>query len=279
MNNPVVLVTGASSGIGKVTSLYLMEKGFHVYGTSRKAEGRFDEEHTSVNTKSGGFVHMLPLDVTDCTSMEIAVSTVYSKEGKIDVLVCNAGIGVAGSIEDTPIETAKLQFETNFFGTLRTVKAVLPLMRKQQAGKIIVLSSVAGFLSIPYQAHYSASKFALEGLIEALRYEIAPFGLKACLVEPGDTKTGFTDNRTSVDYASKESPYHDRFIHSLARMEKDERNGVSPEAVAKVIYRLIRKKNPPLRVAVGFQYKAIRLLKRVMPARAVEKIVGMIYNS
>lgn len=279
MEKQVALVTGASSGIGKETAYYLMKKGFHIYGTSRNVEGRFDVGHAATDQRSGGFIHMIPLDVTSDTSVEIAVNTVYAKEGHINVLVSNAGIGIAGSIEDTSVENVKSQFETNFFGTLRIIKTILPFMRKQHYGKIIVLSSVAGVISIPYQAHYSASKFALEGLIEALRYEIAPFGLKACLVEPGDTKTGFTDNRLLAGCSGKDSPYHERFAHSLARMEHDEKNGASPEAVARVIYRLIKKKNPPVRATVGFQYKAIMFLKRILPTIILEKLVGILYNN
>lgn len=278
MANKVVIVTGASSGIGKATAEYLMSKGFHVYGTSRKAEGRFDEGHTREDPKSGGFIDMIPLDVTSSTSVEIAVNTVLSREGRIDVLVSNAGTGIAGSVEDVSMDEARSQFETNFFGALRMIKFILPIMREQGFGKIIVLSSVAGVISIPYQAHYSSSKFAIEGLIEALRYEIAPFGIKACIVEPGDTKTGFTGNRTIAGISNEKSPYYERFSRSLARMEHDEQNGVPPIAVARVIYKMMLKKNPPVRTTVGFQYKSILFLKRILPTRIVEMLVGMLYN-
>ncbi|MCX7772058.1 MAG: SDR family NAD(P)-dependent oxidoreductase, partial [Clostridia bacterium] len=169
MEKKVVLITGASSGIGKAAAELLMKKGFHVYGTSRKAEGRFDEGHTFSNAASGGFIDMIPLDVNNDASVEVAVKTVLAKEGKLDILVSNAGTGIAGSIEDTSMDEARTQIETNFFGTLRVIKEVLPFMRQQGFGKIIAISSVAGVISIPYQAHYSASKFAMEGLIEALR--------------------------------------------------------------------------------------------------------------
>ena len=277
MKNQVALITGASSGIGKETACYLMKKGFHVYGTSRNVEGRFGEDHHAADLQSGGFIHMIPLDVTNDTSVEIAVATVIAEEGKIDILVSNAGMGIAGSIEDIPMEVAKAQFETNFFGSLRMVKAVLPHMRELGRGKIIVISSVAGIISIPFQGHYSASKFALEGLIEALRHEVAPFGIKACLVEPGDTKTGFTGSRTIAP--DENTPYRYRFTRSLARMERDEKNGASPEAVARVVYGLIQKRNPPVRAAVGFQYKLIVFFKRLMPVWLTEKIVALLYNS
>lgn len=278
MRKKVVVVTGASSGIGKSTAEHLMKKGFHVYGTSRNVEGRFDEGHVATDLRSGGFIEMIPLDVTCDTSVEVAIKTVLSREGHINVLISNAGTGIAGSIEDTSIDEAKSQFETNFFGTLRVIKAILPVMRAQRYGMIIVLSSVAGVISIPYQAHYSASKFALEALIEALRCEIAPFGLKACLVEPGDTKTGFTHSRIIAKHSGENTPYYERFQRSLSRMEHDEQNGASPEAVAQVIYSMIIKKNPPVRATVGLQYKAILFLKRLLPTRILEKVIGILYN-
>lgn len=277
MRKQVVLVTGASSGIGKATAEYLMSKGFRVYGTSRKAMGNNGQNYAADNN-SGGFIRMLSLDVTNEDSVAQAVKSVISKEGQLDVLVSNAGTGIAGSIEDVSIEEANLQIDINFFGTLRVIKEVLPYMRKQGHGKIIALSSVAGVISIPYQAHYSASKFAMEALIEALRYEIAPFGIKACLIEPGDTKTEFTKSRIVAKGSNEQSIYHSRFIKSLARMEKDEQTGAPPVTVAKTVYKMIKSKNPPVRTAVGFQYKVILFLKRILPTRILEMIVGMLYN-
>lgn len=277
MKNQVVIITGASAGIGKATAEYLMKKGFHVYGTSRKAMGNIDENSAN-DPKSGGFVRIIPLDVTCEDSVKAAVENIISKEGHVDILVSNAGTGIAGSVEDVSMSEAGSQFDINFFGTLRMIKAVLPYMREQGYGKIIALSSVAGVISIPYQAHYSASKFAMEGLIEAIRYEIAPFGVKACLVEPGDTKTDFTKSRIIAEGTNENSPYHTRFTKSLSRMEKDEQNGASPVAVANTIYKMIKKKNPPVRVTVGFQYKLVLFLKRILPTFILEKVVGLLYN-
>jgi len=275
-NNQVVLLTGASSGIGKATAEWLMERGFRVYGTSRKAAaenaGRPDK-----TSASGGFVAMIPLDVTSEESVENAVRTVLEREGRIDVLVSNAGMGIAGSIEDTSLGEAQEQFDVNFFGTLRTIRHVLPVMRKQGRGRIIVVSSVAGLISIPFQSMYSASKYALEALVEALRHEVAPFGIKACLVEPGDTRTGFTSSRVIAEAAGEDSPYYARFRKSLGRMEHDEQNGAPPEKVARAIHGMIMRKNPPIRRAVGPGYKTILFLKRLLPSRLVEKLVGMLY--
>lgn len=275
-NSQVVLLTGASSGIGRATARWLMKRGFHVYGTSRKASGIGDGQPDERDA-SGGFIKMIPLDVTSQESAQSAVRAVLEREGRIDVLINNAGMGIAGSIEDTSMEEAKKQFETNFFGVLRMIRLVLPTMRKQGYGKIIVVSSVAGVISIPYQSMYSASKYALEALIEALRHEVAPFGIKACLVEPGDTRTGFTSSRIIAEAAGKDSPYDSRFRRSLSRMEHDEQNGASPDDVARVICRMILKKKPPIRKTVGFGYKAILFLKRLLPSALVEKLVGKLY--
>lgn len=277
MENKVVLITGASSGIGRATAELLMKKGFHVYGTSRKASGNIEENETS-EISTGGFVRMLQMDVADEASVKGAIESVISTEGHIDVLVSNAGTGVAGAIEDVSMEEARTQFEINFFGTLRVVKAVLPLMRNQGYGKIIAISSVAGVISIPYQAHYSSSKYAVEGLIEALRYEVRPFGISACLVEPGDTRTGFTQSRITAKGANEKSPYNEKFTRSLARMERDEQNGASPSSVAGVIYKMIKRKKPPVRTTVGLQYKTIFFLKKILPGSILEKVVGLLYN-
>ncbi|MGI6084823.1 MAG: SDR family oxidoreductase [Acetivibrionales bacterium] len=277
MENQVVLITGASAGIGKAAAEYLMNKGFHVYGTSRKAVGNIDE-NIAEDSKSGGFIRLIPLDVTCEDSVKMAVDNVISEEGHIDILVSNAGTGIAGSVEDVAMSEASFQFDTNFYGALRVIKGVIPHMREQGYGKIIAISSVAGIISIPYQAHYSASKFAMEGLIEALRHEVAPFGIKACLVEPGDTKTDFTKSRITAKGANESSPYYKSFTKSLARMERDEQNGASPMLVAATIYKMIKKRNPPVRTAVGFQYKLILFLKRIVPACIAEKLVSMLYS-
>lgn len=277
MKAKTVIITGASAGIGKATAELLMKKGFHVYGTSRKATGNIDV-NAAEDLKSGGFIRMINLDVTSEDSVKTAVESIISKEGHVDVLISNAGIGIAGSIEDVSLSEASLQFDVNFFGTLRMIKALLPYMREQGYGKIIAISSVAGVISIPYQAHYSASKFAIEGLIEALRHEIAPFGIKACIVEPGDTKTDFTKSRIVAKNAGEDSPYYIRFKKSLSRMEKDEQNGASPFCVASTIYKMIKKKNPPVRVAVGFQYKLVLFLKKLLPGRIQEKVIGILYS-
>ena len=262
----VILVTGASSGIGRATALRFARSGHIVYGTSR-----------SPRTLEG--ILMLSMDVCDQTSVDNAIRQILNTHGRLDILVANAGTGIAGSVEETTHAEAQSQFETNYFGALRTIRCVLPQMRSQGGGRIIGVSSVAAALSIPFQAGYSASKAALDATLVALRGEIRPFGIKVSIVAPGDTKTGFTDARRKVHHDGADSPYHERFSRSLARMEKDERNGVSPDKVAAVICRMANQKQPPVRVAVGADYRLLLLLARLLPDRLVQWMLERMYAS
>lgn len=268
MKSKVVLLTGASSGIGKKTAQLLAEKGYNVYGTSRKVE---------FNNKQKGNIKMIPLDVCDDESVKRAVDYIINKENKIDILINNAGFGIAGSIEDTSILEAKSQLETNFFGAHRMIKEVLPHMRKNGTGKIIIIGSVAGFFSIPFQSMYCAAKYALEGYTEALRLEIKPFGIKACLIEPGDTKTGFTEGRVFVKKANMNSVYETAFKKAIGTMIKDEKNGHDPKEVANIIFKVCKRNNPPIRIVVGFGYKLLRFLKRILPTRIIEFALSKMY--
>src|ERR1700759_1228852 len=187
-NKQVVLVTGASSGIGLACATYLAGRGYRVYGTSRRA-----------GNSQGGSVAMLTADVTDDQSVEEAVAAVLEREGRLDIVVNNAGMGIAGPVENTSIEEARRQLEVNFFGAFRVCRAVLPALRSQRSGYIVNIGSIGGLIAIPYQAMYSASKFALEGLSEPLRMEVRPFGVKVVIIEPGDHKTAITENRRMAE--------------------------------------------------------------------------------
>jgi len=268
----VVLITGASSGIGEATAKYLAKQGCRVYGTSRRAEnGTVIYE----DNDSKGFFKMVRLDVCDDQSAQDAVSYIMEIEGRIDVLINNAGFGISGAIEETSESEAFSQFNTNFFGVHRMCRRVLPIMRSQKRGLIINISSVAGQFPIPYQSMYSASKYALEAYTEALRMEVRDFGIRAAIVEPGDTRTGFTDNR----YYCKafENTVYPKCKDSIDKMVKDERNGASPEDISRVILKLLGKKEPPIRVTVGFAYKAFVFLKRLLPSRFAEYILSKMY--
>jgi short-subunit dehydrogenase len=276
VNRKVVLITGASSGIGKALANILMEKGYKVYGTSRKQPTGNGGGNTLQPDANGGFIKMIQLDVCSGDSVKEAVEFIVEQEGCIDVLINNAGFGIAGSVEDTSEEEAYQQFNTNFFGVHRMCRQVLPIMREQGSGLIVNVSSVAGLISIPFQSMYSASKYALEALSEAMRIEVKPFGVNVVLVEPGDTKTGFTDSRQFVN-AGSDSVYSKKFKKSINTMIKDEVNGPSPESVAKVIARVVEMKNPPVRVVAGLQYKVFVFLKRLLPSRFVEYVISKLY--
>ncbi|NMB95515.1 MAG: SDR family oxidoreductase [Clostridiaceae bacterium] len=303
VKDKVVLITGASSGIGKAIAYELMLKGNRVYGTSRKAvagntsiysdpaaykdlmvtgdsisvQGTGNNSTINKNVGNSGFIEMVQLDVRSEESVKNAVEYVMKKEGRIDILINNAGYGIAGAIEDTTYEEAFSQFDTNFFGVMRVCRNVIPFMRREGKGLIINISSVAGVISIPFQSMYSASKFALEAMSEALRIELKPYGIKVVIIEPGDTNTGFTDNRIMVKGAEKGSVYFEKFKKSINKMIKDEKTGPGPETVAKVVAKISSKKNPPVRIAVGISYKLIVFLKRILPDKLVHFILAKIY--
>jgi len=258
--NTVILITGASSGIGGATARYLAGKGLRVYGTSRKAP----LQDSPVN---------LAMDVTNAESVRDAVAHVLSAEGRIDVVVNNAGFSLAGAIEDTTIEEAKLQVDTNFFGVVRVVQAVLPHMRERRSGKIINISSLGGLVGMPFQAFYSASKFALEGLTEALRLELAPFGIEVVNVNPGDVRTPITANRIKAA-AAGDGAYSEQFARTMKVYERDETNGAEPLLVAHLVERLINQKSPGVRYLVGLRAQTmLTRLKHFIGSRRFEKMM------
>ena len=266
MSSKVILITGATSGIGKTCAEYLSIKGHKVYGTGRNPSHN-NQDYT-----------LIKMDVTDDQSVSDAVKDVISKEQKIDVLINNAGMGIAGSIEDTSIEEAKKQFETNFFGNLRVTNTLLPIMRKNKSGHIINISSIGGVISLPFQGLYCASKFAIEGLTESLNYEVKSHGIKVSLIQPGDFKTGFTGNRILAD-SSKDSIYKDQMNESLSIMEKDEQSGPTPDIIAKKIDSIISSNSPKLRYAVGmFIQKLAITLKKILPQSLFEWIIRLTYK-
>ncbi len=261
--NRVVLITGASSGIGQACAKYLHERGYRVYGTSRRAAAEPAAD-------SAGFT-MLQMDVDSDESVANGIKLLLDREGRIDVVVNNAGNGIAGAVEDTSIEEAKAQMETNFFGSFRVCQAVLPSMRKQGSGYIVNISSAAGRISVPFQALYSASKFAIEGLTEALRMEVKPFGIRVAMIEPGDFNTGFTAGRRRNAASGQSSAYTEQFEAALGVMEADETGGPSPDKVGPLLERIINARSPRLRNTVGPFFEKIALgLKRFFPARVFE---------
>lgn len=253
-----VLVTGASAGIGKACADQLHAAGWTVTGASRRG------------TTSGGWTPLV-MDVDDDTSVRDGVAAVLAACGRIDALVAAAGWGLAGAVELSSIEEAKAQLETNFWGCVRVVQQVLPAMRAQRSGRIVLMSSIGGVLGIPFQAFYSASKFALEGLGEALAYEVAPFGVLVTLVEPGNARTDFTASRRMATASEGDSVYGAALGKAVGLMEHDEANGVPAGDVAATVRRVLDSPRPPRRASVGKAGERAGLLaKRVLPFRVFE---------
>ncbi len=259
--NRVVLITGASSGIGEACAKRLAVEGNRVYGTSR---------HPSEETDASG-VQMLAMDVNSDESVAAAIEQIVQAEGRIDVVVNNAGFGIAGAIEDTSIEEAKALLETNFFGMLRVCRAVLPVMRVAHSGTIVNTSSLGGRIGLPYQGLYSATKFAVEGMSEALRMEVHQFGIRVIMIEPGDFRTGFTKNRRYVTASQGDSAYKGSFERTIKVAENDEQGGSSPEQIARLLVRILRTRSPKVRYSVGgISQRGAAVLKQILPGRAFE---------
>ncbi len=267
-----ILLTGGSAGIGLATAQLLMDKGYRVYSGSRRG----GEAQKSAN---GGEIIPIKMDVNDEATVKKAVQQIIMESGELYAVISNAGNGVAGSIEDTSAEEAKYQLETNFFGSVKVIQACLPIFRKQGFGKVIAITSVAAVVPIPFQAFYSAGKAAMQIFMEALSMEIKCFGIQCCTVLPGDTKTDFTSARKYTEACQNEnSAYYKRLKTGVEKMEKDEQNGMPPEAIAKAIVKQVERKKMKSRVIPGFQYKAICVLSDLLPNNLRLKIINMVYS-
>ena len=259
----MVLVTGASSGIGAAIADRLALEGYRVFGTGRQASGR---------RQSG--VELVELDVRSDASVQACVEQVVGAAGRIDVLVNNAGYLLTGAIEDATLAQAQAVFDTNFFGVVRMVKAALPAMRESRAGKIVNMSSLAGMVPVPFWGFYNASKFALEGYTETLRLELKPFGIRVAMVEPGAIRTPLYASPPSAALAEY-SPWRER---ALKTMKGFEENAPGPEVVAAVVSRLVAQKNPPLRNRVTREASLFPFLRWLLPAGAFEWGLRMGFN-
>jgi len=264
----VILITGISSGFGIETAKLLAENGHIVYGTVRN-ESVSDEK-----------VYQLRMDLTDIESIKKAVSEILEKEGKIDVLINNAGMHSGGPIETTPLETIKLQMDTNFLGMVYLTREVLPIMRIQGGGTIINLSSIGGLMGLPFQAFYSAGKFAVEGFSEALRMEVKQFNIKVLLINPGDFHTNNSTNRRNyLAPTGTNDPYQEQFIKTLVIIEKDEANGWKPEVLARNIVKIVECKNPRQRyIIASFEQKLAVILKYILPGKLFRLILENHYK-
>jgi len=263
----VILVTGASSGIGRACAVHLYSLGHRVYGTSRRP------------TIDGVPFCALQMDVDEDESVQRGVDHILSQEGRLDVVINSAGFGYVGAVEDTSIAEAKAQLETNFFGTLRVCRAVLPTMRAQASGTIINISSMAGLIAIPFQALYSASKSAVEGLTESLSMEVRSYGIRVVLIEPGDFCTGFTSHRRRTEQSRLNAAYAATMERAVAVMEHDELHGGPPDAVARCVARILASRAPRLRYAVGPLTERVAVhLKKILPGRLFEWLIMKYYR-
>jgi NAD(P)-dependent dehydrogenase (short-subunit alcohol dehydrogenase family) len=259
--DPAVLISGASSGIGAATAELLSARGFCVYGTSRQPEGR--------STPAG--VRWLAMDVRDEASVRAAVARVLAERGGLAAAVCNAGNGIFGSVEEVPLELAHEQFETNFFGTLRMLRAILPAMREKGSGRIVVVGSLAGRAPIPFQAHYSASKAALDALVLALRNELHGSGVYVSLVEPGDVATPFNDAMSWGDPGSSAYGERARRVERVVRESLPHAPG--PEGVARQIHRALTARRPRVRYTAGADSWLVPLGRRLLPDRLSLRLI------
>ena len=263
----VVLITGGSSGIGKSVGEYLTLNGFIVYGTSRNPE----------NYENSKFP-ILELDVKKVETIQETVKTIIDKEGKLDVLINNAGAGITGAIEEIPEAEVKANFETNFFGPINVIKAVLPHMRKQQVGLIINITSIAGYMGLPYRGIYSASKGALELVTEAFRMELKSFNVKMTNIAPGDFATNIAAGRYHAPLLDN-SPYKKPYGDTLNLMNAHVDSGSNPNMMAKAVLKIINTKNPKVHYKVGeFMQKFSIVLKRILPDIIYEKMLMKHYK-
>jgi len=244
----VALVTGSSSGIGYETALMLARNGFDTYATMRNANK--SKEIEEITKKENLPLRVLKLDVTDDKSVDDAINNILNEKKSIEVVVNNAGYGLMGSIEDSSLDEIKAQFETNFFGAIRVMQKVLPIMRQQKAGTIVNVSSIAGRIGFPMGSSYVSSKFALEGLSESMSYELEQFGIRILLIEPGviNTNFAFVTPKKALDTNSPYSPIMNKMQENLVSTIA---NGTSPKEVANVILRGITEDSPERRYLVG----------------------------
>jgi len=256
----VALVTGSSSGIGFETSLLLARTGFHTYASMRNLEK--SKNITEIANTEKLPLQVVQLDVNDDRSVKDAIDKIVAEENKktIDVLVNNAGYGLFSPIEDIAIDQLKEQFETNFFGVVRVTKEVLPIMRKQRKGTIVNVSSVGGRVGTPLNSAYIASKFALEGLSESMRYELKEFGINIVIIEPGVIKTNFMENIKSADARSEYADLIGRALKGFGKM-MDSNSSSPPKLVAEAILNAITSKEPEIRYVVGEDAKSIMKLR------------------
>ncbi len=258
----IAIVTGASGGIGREAAAILRDRGCTVYDFSRSDKPQDGVRH-------------IPCDVTDEASVRAAVDAVIGESGRVDILVCCAGMGISGAVEFTDPADSYRQIDVNLFGTDRAVRAVLPYMRRQRSGRLVMTSSVAGVTPIPFQTWYSASKAAIISYSMALMNEVRPYHVGVAVVMPGDIKTGFTAARRKS--AAGNDEYSGRIERSVSKMEKDEQNGLPASYAGKIIAKAALRKRPKPLTSTGFVYSLLCTLAKIMPARFAQWILYQLY--
>ncbi|BDC98361.1 SDR family oxidoreductase [Persicobacter psychrovividus] len=263
----VFLVTGGSSGIGKAIALHLKANGYRVFGTSRRM---------IANDPSG--LEFIQMDVNNDEAVKAGIQQLIEKTGRLDGVINSAGLGTIGAVEEMPIDTIKEVFETNFYGVLRVCQAVLPIFRAQKSGHIINISSIAGEVSLPFRGFYSASKFAVEAMTEALRMEVKGFGIEVSMIQPGDFNTNIASARKNADLDAN-SPYAKLIEEMNVLIKKGMDSAPTPEAVGVAALNIVENKKPTLRYPVGAFVEKISIkLRKFLPTKLYEKIIMGHYN-
>jgi len=272
-SNKTALVTGASSGIGEATALQLAELGYTVYAAARRVERMSDLADRGIRTRS--------VDVTDDPSMVALVEMIIADTGRIDVLVNNAGYGSYGALEDMPIEEARRQFEVNVFGLARLIQLVLPQMRAQRDGYLVNVSSMGGRIWEPLGSWYHASKFAVEGLSDSLRVEVAEFGIKVVIIEPGSIRSEWSAIAADqLETTSANTPYakQAKVVGAVLRRVDRSQMASGPEVVAEVIAKAVQSAKPRTRYVVGGGARSILLAERILPDRGFDRFIQLGYR-
>mgnify|MGYP001625382057 FL=1 len=264
LKDKVAVITGGSGGIGLAIAKHLVKKNVKVYDISKNMQPH--EE----------YIKSFEGDVNDTKQIENILNEIFEENGHIDIFINNAGFGIAGAIENTKAENIYRLVNTNLSAVIALSGVAIPFLKKSGGGNIINISSVGGIIPLPFQATYSATKAGVEIFSKALANEVKPFNIKVTAILPGDTKTGFTQNRI-VDNNGTDEDYKKNVEKSIKKVEKDEQTGKSPDSVGKAVCNVLQKKNPPLRKTVGFAYKLVVFLPRIFSTKLINFLVRKIY--
>jgi short-subunit dehydrogenase len=280
----IAVVTGSSTGMGFETSLILARNGFHTYATMRKLEDGGSKQIIDITKNENLPLQVIQLDVDSDKSILDAINRIVTENDRIDVVVNNAGYALIGAFEENSMEEIKAQFETNFFGAIRVMQAVIPIMRKQRRGKIVNITSMGGRIAVPLDSIYHGTKFALEGLSESIQYELEPFGIKIILIEPGAIGSNFWKNlkvaakASGLDNKNNNSPYRQLANNVLETFKQIEQNTIHPSEVAKVILQAVMADNPDFRYVVGKDAAMMLEAKRNMSDREFQDLLKKQFN-